>query len=169
MSWETSSAYPNYPGNNGKVVYKEGIFVGYRYYDSNNTHVLFPFGHGLSYTTFEYKNIQVNPAKVSEHNTPVRVQLEIMNTGKYKGTEVVQLYIHDRKTHIKRPYKELKGFDRITLKPGERRQIVMQLDRRAFACYSVELKEWIVEPGIFDILVGGSSKDIRLIGSVIYE
>jgi beta-glucosidase len=169
VSWTSSPAYPYYPGNDGQVKYQEGIFIGYRYFDSNKEEVLFPFGYGLSYTTFDYKNIQVNPETVKGNDFSVNVQLEVQNTGTREGAEIVQLYIHDREAGVERPFKELKGFERIHLLPGESKTVFFTLDWKAFSFYDVKLNNWKVEPGIFDILVGSSSRDIRLTGSIRYE
>ena len=150
----------NWPGGAGKVHYGEGIFIGYRYYDAKEIPVLFPFGHGLSYTTFEYSN-----AKVSSNNFKdvdgLTVTVDVKNTGKLAGKETVQVYVHDQKSDLIRPVKELKGFAKVELQPGETKTVSIHLDFRAFAYYHPEHKQWITEDGGFDILIGASSADIR--------
>jgi len=159
--FEDSPAAKNYPGQNLEVNYAEGIYVGYRYYDTKNVEPQFPFGFGLSYTTFDYANLQVKPGKVSG-DQPVEVSLRVRNTGKRAGAEVVQLYVHDGHSKIDRPAHELKGFSRVELKPGEMRTVQMKLDRSAFSYWNPKTKEWMAEPGTFEIQVGSSSRDIRL-------
>ena len=150
----------NWPGGAGKVHYGEGIFIGYRYYDAKEIPVLFPFGHGLSYTTFEYSN-----AKVSSNNFKdvdgLTISVDVKNTGKLAGKETVQVYVHDQKSDLIRPVKELKGFAKVELQPGETKTVSIHLDFRAFAYYHPEHKQWITEDGGFDILIGSSSADIR--------
>jgi beta-glucosidase len=156
---EDTPAFINYPGKQ-EVFYGEGIFVGYRYYDKKELEPLFPFGFGLSYTTFEYDSIKApEQAKIGE---PVPVNVTITNTGKMAGKEVVQLYIHDLESVLVRPIKELKGFDKVFLKPGESKTIYFTLDKRAFSYYDPYQKQWVTEPGDFEILSGGSSRDIKV-------
>ena len=158
-------AYLNYPGSR-EVNYGEGIFVGYRYYDHTGVEPLFPFGHGLSYTTFEYKKLELPSAfKPGEE---VKVHLQVKNTGKVAGKEVVQLYVSDLKSSLVRPPKELKGFQKVALKPGESKTVVFTLDARAFSFYDPHRGSWVVEPGDFEILVGSSSVDIRVKGFINY-
>ncbi len=126
----------------------------------------FPFGYGLSYTTFEYAGLQVKPGKVSEEQ-PVEVSLHVRNTGKRAGAEVVELYVHDGHSKIDRPTHELKSFSRVELKPGEMKTVQMKLDRSAFSYWSPETKKWVAEPGTFEIQVGASSRDIRLRAPVV--
>ncbi len=156
---EDTPAFINYPGGM-EVHYGEGIFVGYRYYDAKDIEPLFPFGHGLSYTTFDYRDLQA-PSEV-EIGKPVRVSLQVKNTGNCAAKEIVQLYVGDRQASLARPVKELKGFRKLMLQPGEAQTIEFSLDSRAFAFYDPHRKEWIVEPGEFEILVGSSSRDIRV-------
>lgn len=148
---EDTPALKNYPGDRD-VVYREGVFVGYRHYDKRRIAPLFPFGHGLSYTTFEYRDLRV---------TGKRVTVKVQNIGSVAGKEVVQLYVSDRKSSVPRPPKELKGLAKIELKPGQTKPVNFTLDRRAFAFYDVAGKRWRVEAGAFEILVGSSSRDIR--------
>jgi beta-glucosidase len=162
-AWQDSPAAANYPGQNLEVKYAEGIYVGYRYFDTKNIEPLFPFGFGLSYTTFEYSGLTVTPGKVSG-NERVEVSLKVSNTGKRAGAEVVELYVHDGHSKIDRPVHELKGFSRVELKPGETRTVRFTLDRAALSYWSPDTKGWVAEPGTFEIQVGASSRDIRLHG-----
>ena len=158
--WEDSPAFGNYPGDGEKVEYKEGIFVGYRWFDAKNIEPLFPFGHGLSYTNFEYSNLKLIKGKTGE----LSVQFDIKNTGKRDGAEAAQLYVQDLKSSLSRPLKELKGFEKVFLKSGEKKNISIQLKQDAFAFYDPTKSSWIAEKGDFKILVGSSSRDIRLSG-----
>ena len=161
MRLEDSPAFINasYPGCR-KVNYGEGIFVGYRYYDKKDVTPLFPFGHGLSYTTFAYSNLKV--AKKAKAGEKVKVSLTVKNTGKVAGKEVVQLYVGDPKSSLPRPPKELKGFAKVALKPGQSETVNFTLDERSLAYYDPHKKAWVAEPGEFELLVGASSRDIRL-------
>ena len=140
-------------GRERRVSYDEGLYVGYRHFDKHNIEPQFPFGHGLSYTSFEYSNLKVTPEQVS---------LSVRNTGTREGAEVVQLYVHDVQSSIDRPVKELKAFRRVVLKPGETQTVSFALDKSALAFYDVTKKDWVAEPGTFEVLVGSSSRDIRL-------
>jgi beta-glucosidase len=159
--FEDSPASANYPGVNLKVNYAEGIYVGYRYYDTKNVEPQFPFGFGLSYTSFEYGDLKVTPSQ-SSGNELVNVSLKVKNTGARAGTEVVQLYVHDGHSKIDRPVRELKGFKRVELKPGETKTIDFTLNRADLSYWSPEKKAWVADPGTFEIQVGASSRDIRL-------
>ncbi|MCD6325760.1 glycoside hydrolase family 3 C-terminal domain-containing protein [Candidatus Bathyarchaeota archaeon] len=154
-------SYLNFPGEDDRVEYREGIFVGYRYYDKKEMEVLFPFGYGLSYTTFEYSDLRLDKKEMTDQDT-LRVSVKVKNTGKMPGKEVVQLYVRDVESSVIRPEKELKGFEKVELNPGEEKEVVFTLDKRAFAYYDVELKDWHVESGEYEILVGKSSRDIVL-------
>lgn len=154
-------SYINFPGEGDKVEYKEGLFVGYRYYDKTNTKVLFPFGYGLSYTTFEYTGISVDKKEISDKET-LTVYVKVKNTGKIAGKEIVQLYVKDLESSVIRPEKELKGFEKVELMPGEEKTVTFILDKRAFAYYNTEIADWYVESGEFEILIGKSSRDIQL-------
>lgn len=145
-------------GNGFYERYDEGVFVGYRWYDSKNKEVLFPFGHGLSYTKFVYSDMRVE--KLGE--TDYEVSFTVTNAGARDGKEISQVYVRDVCALVSRPDKELKGFVKTALKAGESKRVSVKLDKRAFAFYSVPLKDWHVENGDFDILVGASSRDIRL-------
>jgi beta-glucosidase len=171
--WEDNPVHDNYypPAGTTKVVYNEGLFVGYRGYEKNGTKPLFPFGYGLSYTTFKYGNLAIKTADSTATgetlSTPLyRVSFDVTNTGTREGADVAQVYVADPHTKILRPAKELKGFARISLKPGETKSATIVLDGRAFAYYDVNLKQWHVDPNEFQILVGRSSQDIALTGNV---
>ncbi len=153
-------AYLNWPGEAGKVRYGEGLYIGYRYYDAKGVPVLFPFGYGLSYTTFAYSNPRVSATTFRDVDG-VTVYVDVTNTGKVAGKEIVQVYVHDRQASLSRPVKELKGFAKVELQPGETRTVAIPLDFRAFAFYHPEYNQWITESGEFDILIGASSVDIR--------
>jgi beta-glucosidase len=159
--WEDSPAYGHYPGENLKVDYAEGIYVGYRYFDTKNVEPQFPFGFGLSYTTFEYSGLNVTPTKLVGERT-IWVNLKVKNTGARAGAEVVQLYVHDGHSHIDRPTRELKGFQRVELKPGGEKIVRFELNRSALLYWSPDKKDWAGEPGTFQIQVGASSRDIRV-------
>jgi beta-glucosidase len=153
--------YPSTPGNPLKETYKDDIWVGYRYYDTYKVAPQFAFGHGLSYTSFDYGKLTVKPGAQS-----ATVSLTVRNTGKTAGAEVVQLYVHDVKSSVKRPEKELKGFEKVFLKPGESKTVTMQLPADAFKYYDEAKKQWVLEPGQFEVLVGAASDDIRQRGSL---
>lgn len=155
------------PGEYASTNYKEGIFIGYRWYDKNNIQVQFPFGYGLSYTTFEYKDIRVD--KASDGNGIVNVSFIVKNTGKVKGSEVAQLYVSDKQSSVERPVKELKGFRKVQLDPGEEEQISLTLSERDFAYWDETMHAWKAEPGEFEILVGSSANNIRLNTKILLE
>jgi beta-glucosidase len=153
-----------YPGTNGTVTYVEGLLVGYRWFDAKKIEPLFPFGHGLSYTTFKYSKLKlVKGNGVSE--PLLTVEFEITNTGKREGAEAAQVYVRDVQSSLPRPIKELKGFKKVSLKPGEKQTVSIPLDRSAFAYYDPDKKGWVAEAGDFKILVGGSSRDVRQEGT----
>ncbi|MBX4148244.1 beta-glucosidase family protein [Paenibacillus lautus] len=154
-------SYLFFPGEGDRVEYREGLFVGYRYYDSKKLAPLFPFGHGLSYTRFEYSNLTVDKKRLKD-NEKLTVSVDVMNTGARPGKEIVQLYVHDMESSVIRPEQELKGFDKVELAPGEAKTITFELDHRSFAYYDVELKDWVVESGEFELRIGKSSRDIVL-------
>ena len=162
---EGNPAFINYPGENGKVRYGEGIFVGYRYYDKKDVSPLFPFGHGLSYTKFKYSNLKLGAKKVASTGT-LKVKVDVTNTGKLMGKEIVQLYVHDVNASFARPEKELKAFEKVELKPGQKKTVTFLLDREAFWYFDTETNKWSTETGEFEILVGASSRDIRMQESV---
>lgn len=156
--WEDSPAYGNFPGKDS-VRYAEGIFVGYRYFDEKNLPVSFPFGFGLSYTTFAYSNIRVSAATEAGPTIGV-VSVDIRNTGKRAGAEVAQLYVHQVTPTVPRPPKELKGFARVDLQPGETKTVEFPITDRSLAYYDPAKKGWIVDPGAYEFLVGSSSRAI---------
>jgi beta-glucosidase len=162
--YEDNPAYKNYPGENGKVSYEEGIFVGYRHYDARGIEPLFPFGYGLSYTDFEYGNLRVSPAEIKSGEN-ISVSIDIKNTGNRQGKEVVQLYVRDVASKLPRPPRELKGFRKISLLPGETKTVDFILDEEALSFYDPEIGGWVAEPGQFEVQVGSSSRDIRAKGA----
>ena len=153
-------AHLNWPGGAHQVRYGEGLFVGYRYYDAKEMPVLFPFGHGLSYTTFEYSNPAVS-ATTFRDTDGLTVTVDVTNTGDVAGKEIVQVYVHDRAAGLVRPEKELKGFAKVELQPGETKPVAIELDFRAFAYYHPGYRQWITEDGEFDILIASSAADIH--------
>ena len=163
--WEDNPAHDTYHprGADKKVVYTEGVFIGYRGYDKSGVKPLFPFGYGLSYTTFAYKNLSVSSPSASGD---VEVHFDVTNTGNRAGAEVAQVYVGDRHSSVPRPVRELKGFSKVNLGAGETKQVSVTLDRRAFAYYDVKKHDWTVEPGDFEILVGSSSAKTELNGKV---
>jgi beta-glucosidase len=166
--WEDCPAYGRFPGETGSVDYSEGIYVGYRYFDKNGIEPLFPFGHGLSYTTFEYGKLRVSPSRIGAGGR-VTARLSIRNTGPVAGAEVVQVYVSDPESSVDRPVKELKAFRKVHLEPGQSRDIDFSLDQDAFSFWDPVSKTWKAEPGRFKVLVGGSSRDIRQEGEFELE
>jgi beta-glucosidase len=161
--WEDNPTFHSYypaPGEK-RVPYSEGIFLGYRHFDRSETKPLWAFGYGLSYTTFGYSNLSVTPNS-GNLNAPILVSFDVRNTGHREGAEVAELYVGDSHASVPRPVKELKGFGKVNLKPGESKRVTLKLDRRAFSFYDVKQRDWIAEPGDFRILVGGSSDNIQL-------
>lgn len=154
-------SYLNFPGEDDRAEYREGIFVGYRYYDKKGIEPLFPFGYGLSYTNFEYTGISVDKKEINDNET-LRVTVTVKNTGNIPGKEIIQLYVKDVESSVIRPEKELKGFEKVELQPGEEKAVTFILDKRAFTYYNVDIKDWHVETGDFEILVGRSSNEILL-------
>ncbi len=154
---QDNPSYINYPGENGKVRYGEGLFVGYRYYDKKDIAPLFPFGYGLSYTTFDYRNLVLD-----YQGDVIRVNVDVQNTGTRAGREIIQVYVRDVQSRLIRPEKELKAFTKIALAPGETKTVMFTLDQEALAYYDPAQKRWVAEAGEFDVLVGSSSRDIRL-------
>ena len=158
---EDTPGYINYPGENGKVHYGEGLFVGYRYYDTRNLAPLFPFGHGLSYTRFTYRNLQLN-AREFAPGDEIRLTLEVTNSGDRPGQEVVQLYLRDEESRLVRPPQELKAFSKVALEPGETKTVTLSLNQQSLAYWDPGADDWVAEEGAFTVLVGSSSRDIRL-------
>jgi beta-glucosidase len=161
---EDSTAHGHYPGENLHVTYGEGIYVGYRGFDKSKVEPLFPFGFGLSYTTFEYSGLEVSPTTVKKGGT-VNVSLRVRNSGGRAGAEVVQLYLKDVEASLDRPEKELKGFRRVRLQPGQTETVTFTLDSSALSYFDPRHDGWVAEPGAFEALVGASSRDIRLRGT----
>ena len=168
LALEDNSSNNYFPGTPVSVEYREGVYVGYKYYDTANKEVAFPFGFGLSYTTFEYSDIKVSADSIKDTDT-LTVSFKIKNTGAVDGAEIAQVYVNDVESTIYRPVKELRGFKKVFLKAGEEKEVSITLDKRAFAYYNVNLGDWHVESGEFKILVGASSRDIKLEASVNVE
>jgi beta-glucosidase len=171
---EDNPAYINYPGENGRVRYGEGIFVGYRYYDKKQVAPLFPFGFGLSYTSFAYNNLRLSAERITAAER-ITVGVDVTNTGQRAGQEVVQLYVRDVAASVSRPPKELKGFAKVALAPGQTKTVTLTLDPRALAYWHEAEHAWVAEAGEFEVLLGSSSADIRarakfsLVGMAILE
>lgn len=161
---EDAPAYLNFPGENGKVFYGEGLFVGYRYYDKKKIAPLFPFGHGLSYTTFAYSDLRLSAVEITDGDT-LEVAVDITNTGARPGKEIAQLYVRDVAARLLRPEQELKGFAKVALEPGETCTVTFALGKDAFAYYDPQASGWIAEAGAFELRVGASSRDIRATAS----
>jgi beta-glucosidase len=156
-----SVAYLHFPGENGQHLYSEGIFVGYRYYDTRKIEPFFPFGFGLSYTDFTYSDLHIDKPVFSDQEQ-VSVSCSIINTGSRQSKEVVQLYLADRQARLTRPEKELKDFDKNSLDPGQTRKVRFILSARDFSYYDPKQGHWVVESGKFDIMIGKSSREICL-------
>jgi beta-glucosidase len=161
-------SYLNFPGYKDETLYREGVYVGYRYYDKKEMPVLFPFGHGLSYTTFVYSDININKTKMKDTET-CTVTAKVKNSGARAGKEVVQLYVRNHGSGIDRPVREIKGFTKVSLEPGEEKTVSFTLDKRAFAYYETAVHDWVVASGEFVIELGSSSRDIRLEAPIIVE
>ena len=155
-------------GGKRNVEYHEGIFIGYRYYDKKEMEVRFPFGYGLSYTSFEYSDLRLDSDKMTDGGS-LKVSVDVTNTGSSAGSEIVQFYVSDLTSKVQRPVRELKGFGKVYLEPGETKTVSAVLDERAFSWYSIELADWYAYPGEYEIAAGASSRDIRLTARVCYE
>jgi beta-glucosidase len=153
-----------YPGTNGVETYEEGLLVGYRWYDTRKIEPLFPFGYGLSYTTFKYSKLKV-VSQMDSKDPAVTVEFALANTGKRAGAEVAQVYVQELHPSVTRPLRELKGFAKVSLKPGEKQTVSVRLDRHAFAHYDPDKKGWVADKGDYKIIVGSSSRDLQLQGS----
>jgi beta-glucosidase len=167
--WDDNPVHDTYYPEAGakQVIYKEGIFVGYRGYEHNGKKPLFPFGYGLSYTSFAYSNLSVVTGITKGGSNSfwfTEVAFDVTNTGKREGAEVAQVYVADKHSKLQRPAKELKGFVKVNLKPGEKRRIKLMLDERALSYYDVDSKQWHADPGQFEVLVGNSSDSIQIQG-----
>jgi beta-glucosidase len=158
---EDTPAYHYFPGGPQAVEYRESLYVGYRYYDTAGVPVLFPFGHGLSYTSFAYSRLELSCLEI-QAGERLTVRLRVKNSGSASGKEIVQVYLRDPESTPFRPRKELKAFTKVDLQPGEEREVSVTLDSRAFAAYDSRLSGWQIEGGRFEILIGSSSQDIRL-------
>jgi beta-glucosidase len=152
-------SYLNFPGENGKVLYGERLFVGYRYYDTRGIAPLFPFGFGLSYTTFEYGELQLSATNIGPDET-LEVSIDVTNTGSRRGQEIVQVYVRDVEARLQRPEKELKAFAKVALDVGERKTVTLPLTRESLAYFDDRAREWVAEAGTFEVLIGASSQDI---------
>ena len=154
-------SYLFYGGGKDHVEYREGVFVGYRYYDKKEADVLFPFGHGLSYTTFAYSDLRLNASEITDRDT-LTVSVTVKNTGTCFGKNVVQLYVSDLSGSVLRPVRELKGFEKVALEPGEKKTVTFELDKRAFAYWNGDIHDWYVESGKYTVEIGESSRNIVL-------
>ena len=161
-------SYLNFPGDGQTVEYNEGVFVGYRYYDTKEMPVRYPFGYGLSYTTFEYSDLQLSADRIKDTDT-LKVTLKVKNTGDRAGKEIVQLYVADKTGSASRPVKELKNFVKVELQPQEEKTVEMELDKRSFAWYNTQIHDWYAASGEYEILAAASSRDIRLKKTVYVE
>ena len=168
LKLEDNPSYLYYGGEGDVTEYREGVFVGYRYYDKKKMDVLFPFGFGLSYTTFEFSGLKLSADAIRDTET-VTVTATVKNTGNRAGKTVAQLYVGDAESTLIRPVRELKGFAKIDLRPGESREVTFTLDKRSFACWNSQIHDWHVETGDFTIEVGASSRDLPLKGTVRVE
>lgn len=165
LKLEHNSSSLNFPGENRKVEYKERIYIGYRYYDTKKLPVMYPFGHGLSYTTFEYSNLAFSDQVVADDDT-CRLSFFLKNTGNVRGKEVVQVYVSPPSAYVDRPDQKLAAFDKIELDPGATALVEFILEKRAFSYYDVDLEDWLIDSGSFEIRIGSSSRDIRLCKSL---
>jgi beta-glucosidase len=168
VKFSDNPAYFYFPGSRRSVEYRESVYVGYRYYDTANVPVHFPFGYGLSYTNFAYSGLKVSKKKIKDTDT-LTVSFKVKNVGSVAGAEIAQLYVKDNESTIFRPEKELKGFQKVFLAPGEETTVTLTLDKRSFAYYNVNIHDWHVETGKFTILVGPSSRDLPLSAEVTVE
>lgn len=167
-SFDVNPTYGNYPGGPVTSEHRESVYIGYRYYDAAKLDVVFPFGYGLSYTTFEYSDIKLSADKIKDTDT-VTVSFKIKNTGDVDGAEIAQLYVADKESTIYRPVKELRAFKKVFLKAGEEKEVSLELSKRAFAFYNVNINDWYVESGDFEIIVAASSRDPKLTAVINVE
>jgi beta-glucosidase len=165
---EDNPSYLFYGGEGDTAEYREGIFVGYRYYDRKEMELLFPFGHGLSYTSFSFSDLRLSSGRISDRDS-LTATVRVTNTGKRAGKTVVQLYVGDCESSVFRPVRELKGFEKIYLEPGEAKDVSFTLDKRSFAYWNTQIHDWHVESGEFRIEIGRSSRDIVLTEKVYVE
>ncbi len=170
LKLEHNPSYTNFALDDQKIVYHEGVYVGYRWYDTRKMDVLFPFGHGLSYTDFKYSNMRLGSGcrELPDGSLPmtdkdtIEVLVDVTNTGAMAGSEIVQLYVSDQTGLAQRPDQELKGFEKVWLESGQTKTVSVTLDFRAFAWYNEIMKDWFVGSGAYEIKIGSSSRDIRL-------
>ena len=156
-------SYLNFPGEFGQVLYGEGIYAGYRYYDSKQIEPLFPFGYGLSYTTFEFQEMKLSSDTLKfDLGETVVITVTVKNTGNMAGSEVVQLYIHDQESTLQKAVKELKGFKKVYLEPGETKEVTLTVSKEQLSSYDPNEGDWVCEPGVFTLLIGNSSRNICL-------
>ena len=168
LKLEDNPSYLYYGGEGDATEYREGVFVGYRYYDRKKMDVLFPFGYGLSYTTFEFSGLRLSAEKIKDTDT-LTVKATVKNTGSRAGKAVAQLYVGDPESTPIRPVRELKGFAKVALQPGESKEVSFTLDKRSFAYWNAQIHDWHVETGVFTIEVGASSRDLPLKAEVRVE
>lgn len=168
MHLEDNPSYLNFPGNGDQVEYREGIYVGYRWYDTRKMPVRWAFGHGLSYTQFEYSNLRVNKEKIAQ-GEGVHVAIDVKNVGHMGAKEVVQLYVHSVHDGVARPEQELKGFEKVYIAPGKTETVEFELNPRAFAYYESAIRDWYVEGGAYEIRIGASSRDVRAAKTIEIE
>ena len=170
-SGKLTETFPNklrcdldYPGDGFKTVYNEKLDVGYRYYDKHPEEVVYPFGHGLSYTKFEYSDFK---AEINGEN--VNIELNVKNTGDFDGSEVVQIYVSDPVSTVTKPIKELKAFEKVFVEKGKTKKVEINFPVSYLAYYNIMLKDWVVENGVYNIYAASSANDIRLEESVVYN
>lgn len=168
LSIESTPAYGYFPGDLNEVSYNEGIFVGYRYYDTKGVHVKYPFGYGLSYTTFAYKHLKLSK-NTFKANEKVTFSIDVTNTGKYFGQEVVQVYVKDLESLMVRPNKELKAFKKVALNPGETKTVSFELGERDFSYYIPRLQKFVVESGEFEIMIASSVADVKVKATIYMD
>jgi beta-glucosidase len=166
LALKDTPCHPYFPGGTRTTEYRESVFVGYRYYASAQKPVLFPFGHGLSYTDFSYAGLALSRKTFGEGTARLSVTFRITNTGGVAGAEAAQVYVAPPKGNVFRPTMELKGFEKVFLRPNESKTVAVTLDSRSFSYYHAKRKDWALAPGRYEILVGASSADIRLRGHV---
>jgi beta-glucosidase len=163
---EDNPTYHNWPGENLKVIYGEGLYIGYRHYERLGIEPLFPFGHGISYTTFSYGALTISSNVLAEPDK-ITITIPVTNIGEVEGAEIVQAYIHDKESRLPRPEKELQAFDKVFLKPGETKDATLTLDKYSVGYYDTNLTAWIAEAGVFEVLLGASSVDIKYVPALL--
>lgn len=165
---EDTPAFLSWPGENGRSIYGEGLFMGYRWYDARKIEPRLPFGHGLSYTRFDYANLRTSRARLRAGES-LELSVDVSNRGALAGQEVVQVYVRDVAARVARPERELRAFAKVPLAPGETRTVQITLAPRAFAFWDAGVRDWVAEPGEFELFVGASSRDLRARASVVLE